>query len=72
MVDTGDLKSPGSNTVPVRVRSPAPKRADPFGSALFVCPSRMRTGGSWVRLKEGKLAPPDWLSRSHTRSAAEV
>ena len=23
-VDTGDLKSPGSNTVPVRVRSPAP------------------------------------------------
>ena len=24
MVDTGDLKSPGSNTVPVRVRSPAP------------------------------------------------
>ena len=26
MVDTGDLKSPGSNTVPVRVRSPAPAR----------------------------------------------
>ena len=25
MVDTGDLKSPGSDTVPVRVRSPAPK-----------------------------------------------
>ena len=25
MVDTGDLKSPGSNTVPVRVRSPAPQ-----------------------------------------------
>ena len=25
MVDTGDLKSPGSNTVPVRVRSPAPR-----------------------------------------------
>ncbi len=24
MADTGDLKSPGSNTVPVRVRSPAP------------------------------------------------
>ena len=24
MVDTGDLKSPGSDTVPVRVRSPAP------------------------------------------------
>ena len=24
LVDTGDLKSPGSNTVPVRVRSPAP------------------------------------------------
>ena len=24
MVDTGDLKSPGSNAVPVRVRSPAP------------------------------------------------
>ena len=26
MVDTGDLKSPGSNTVPVRVRSPAPNQ----------------------------------------------
>ncbi len=26
MVDTGDLKSPGSNTVPVRVRSPAPRK----------------------------------------------
>ena len=26
MVDTGDLKSPGSNAVPVRVRSPAPLR----------------------------------------------
>ena len=25
MVDTGDLKSPGSDTVPVRVRSPAPQ-----------------------------------------------
>ena len=25
MVDTGDLKSPGSDTVPVRVRSPAPR-----------------------------------------------
>ena len=25
LVDTGDLKSPGSNTVPVRVRSPAPQ-----------------------------------------------
>ena len=25
MVDTGDLKSPGSDTVPVRVRSLAPK-----------------------------------------------
>ena len=25
LVDTGDLKSPGSNTVPVRVRSPAPR-----------------------------------------------
>ncbi len=25
MVDTGDLKSPSSNTVPVRVRSPAPR-----------------------------------------------
>ena len=24
LVDTGDLKSPGSDTVPVRVRSPAP------------------------------------------------
>ena len=24
MADTGDLKSPGSDTVPVRVRSPAP------------------------------------------------
>ena len=24
LVDTGDLKSPGSHTVPVRVRSPAP------------------------------------------------
>ena len=26
MVDTGDLKSPGSDTVPVRVRSPAPQK----------------------------------------------
>ena len=26
MVDTGDLKSPGSDTVPVRVRSPAPNK----------------------------------------------
>ena len=26
LVDTGDLKSPGSDTVPVRVRSPAPSR----------------------------------------------
>ena len=26
MVDTGDLKSPGSDTVPVRVRSPAPSK----------------------------------------------
>ena len=26
MADTGDLKSPGSDTVPVRVRSPAPYR----------------------------------------------
>ena len=25
LVATGDLKSPGSDTVPVRVRSPAPK-----------------------------------------------
>ena len=25
LVDTGDLKSPGSNVIPVRVRSPAPK-----------------------------------------------
>ena len=25
LVDTGDLKSPGSDTVPVRVRSPAPQ-----------------------------------------------
>ena len=28
LVDTGDLKSPGSDTVPVRVRSPAPRAAD--------------------------------------------
>ena len=27
LVDTGDLKSPGSDTVPVRVRSPAPSSA---------------------------------------------
>ena len=26
LVDTGDLKSPGSDTVPVRVRSPAPSK----------------------------------------------
>ncbi len=26
LVDTGDLKSPGSDTVPVRVRSPAPNK----------------------------------------------
>ena len=36
MVDTGDLKSPGSNTVPVRVRSPAPKNSGVhLGSAVF-------------------------------------
>ena len=28
LVDTGDLKSPGSDTVPVRVRSPAPRAED--------------------------------------------
>ena len=35
MVDTGDLKSPGSNTVPVRVRSPAPKTAGPSRACCF-------------------------------------
>lgn len=37
LVDTGDLKSPGSNTVPVRVRSPAPRAEDlrRRSSALF-------------------------------------
>ena len=34
-VDTGDLKSPGSDTVRVRVPSTAPKRASPMGLALF-------------------------------------
>ena len=29
MVDTGDLKSPGGNSVTVRVRSPAPKQYNP-------------------------------------------
>ena len=33
MVDTGDLKSPGSNTVPVRVRSPAPRQNNTEGLA---------------------------------------
>lgn len=32
LVDTGDLKSPGSDTVPVRVRSPAP---NPYNPNLF-------------------------------------
>lgn len=37
LVDTGDLKSPGSDTVPVRVRSPAPRAEDlrRRSSALF-------------------------------------
>ena len=36
MVDTGDLKSPGSNTVPVRVRSPAPKIPRPIRALGFL------------------------------------
>ena len=54
MVDTGDLKSPGSNTVPVRVRSPAPKKQAPFGRLLFCIPGRARTGGSWVSFQGSK------------------
>ena len=30
MADTGDLKSPGSDTVPVRVRSPAPSGSSEY------------------------------------------
>ena len=30
MVDTGDLKSPGSNSGPVRVRSPAPSGSSEY------------------------------------------
>ena len=36
MVDTGDLKSPGSNAVPVRVRSPAPKHRIGFPGSVFL------------------------------------
>ena len=35
MVDTGDLKSPGGNSVTVRVRSPAPKKKAPCKGAFF-------------------------------------
>ena len=34
LVDTGDLKSPGSDTVPVRVRSPAPQNRISRGRAV--------------------------------------
>ena len=36
MVDTGDLKSPGSNAVPVRVRSPAPKTQNRISDSVFL------------------------------------
>ena len=35
MVDTRDLKSLAGNRVPVRVRSPAPKKRHPFGCLFF-------------------------------------
>ena len=34
--DARDLKSLGSNTVPVQVRSPAPKTASAFAGAVFI------------------------------------
>ena len=44
MVDTADLKSAGGNSVPVRVRSAAPKKEHPEGMFLFCIQSgRTRT-----------------------------
>ena len=43
LVDTGDLKSPGSDTVPVRVRSPAPKRDIREDVSFFAADRRVYT-----------------------------
>ena len=48
MVDTGDLKSPGSNTVPVRVRSPAPRQNNTI---------RSPAAASGVRSTDGVVFP---------------
>ena len=36
-VDTGDLKSPGGDTVRVRVPSTAPRKRETFLVSLFLC-----------------------------------
>ena len=45
-VDTGDLKSPGRNTVPVRVRSPAPNHPGAAGAGAAKPPERAVIGAS--------------------------
>ena len=47
-VDTGDLKSPGSNPVPVRVRPPAPEGPDP----------RQGAGPFWYRWSQSRNGLP--------------
>ena len=64
MVDTGDLKSPGSNTVPVRVRSPAPIRLSAYRGVEQLVARRAHNP------EVGGSSPPSATRRMYDHAAA--
>ena len=75
LVDVADSKSAAGNSVPVRVRSPAPKKQDPMRGPAFLLlvGDRTRTGGSTParrRACRSATAPSGRLLARRRRSPA--